>query len=114
MLDYDFSYSRIAKLLKVSKKTIQRRVNELHLARLKHSEISDGELGLLMSEIMHQFPNIGVRSMEGHLKAIGHNVQWERVRRFMWMVDPEAFLLRSLHSNIIHRKTYNVPSPRCL
>ena len=31
LLDYDFSYSRISKLLKVSKKTIQRRDDELHL-----------------------------------------------------------------------------------
>lgn len=31
LLDYDFSYSRISKLLKVSKKTIQRSFNELHL-----------------------------------------------------------------------------------
>ena len=31
LLDYDFSYSRISKLLKVSKKTIQRRDDELDL-----------------------------------------------------------------------------------
>ena len=31
LLDYDFSYSRILKLLKVSKKTIQRRDDELDL-----------------------------------------------------------------------------------
>ena len=56
-----FSYSHIAKFLKVSKKSIQRRVNELHLARWKHSEISDGELQLLMTKIMYHVPNIGVR-----------------------------------------------------
>ena len=49
--------------------------------------------------------------MKGHLKAKGHNVQWERVRSFMWMLDPEALLLQSLHSDIIHRKKHNVPSP---
>ena len=76
---------------------------------MKHSEISDGELQLLMTKIMYQFPNIGVRRMKGHLKAKGHNVQWERVRSFMWMLDIEAVLLRSLHSNIIHRRKYNVP-----
>ena len=47
--------------------------------------------------------------MKGHLKAKGHNVQWERVRSFMWMLDIEAALLRSLHSNIIHRRKHNVP-----
>ena len=51
-----------------------------------------------MTEIMYQFPNIGVTQMKGHLKAKGHNAQWERVRSFMWMLHPETVLLQSLHS----------------
>ena len=49
-----------------------------------------------------------------HLKAKGHNVQCEHVRSFMWRLDPEVVLLRSLHFNKIHRRKYNVPSPLCL
>ena len=84
------------------------------MTRLKYSEISDGELELLMTEIMYQFPNIGVRRTKIHFKAKGHNAQWEHVRSFMWRLDPEVVLLRSLHFNKIHRRKYNVPRPLCL
>ena len=52
--------------------------------------------------------------MKGYLLAKNHRVQWERVRLFLWKIDAEGMLRRSLHLNIIQRRKYSVPGPLAL
>ena len=47
--------------------------------------------------------------MKGYLQAKGLNIQWERIRSALWKLDPEWMILRSVNSNIIHRRKYSVP-----
>ena len=69
-LETGFSQRHIAKLLTVSEKTIQRRVNEynLHIKFPKYTEISNLELDNTVKVILSRFPNLGIRRMKGHLK----------------------------------------------
>ena len=69
-LETGFSQRHIAKLLTVSEKTIQRRVNEynLHDEFPKCTDISDLELDNVVRGILSRFPNLGIRRMKGHLK----------------------------------------------
>ena len=69
-LETGFSQRDIAKLLTVSEKTIQRRVNEynLHIKFPKYTEISNLELDNIVRVILPRFLNLGIRRMKGHLK----------------------------------------------
>ena len=107
-LEYNSSYKEIATLFNVSKRTIQRILHEYQLYKEKYNHISDDELEELVQKILLDFPNSGVRRMKGYLQAKGLNIQWERIRSALWKLDPEGMILRSVNSNIIHRRKYSV------
>ena len=69
-LETGFSQRDIAKLLTVSEKTIQRRVNEynLHNQFPKYTDISDLELDNIVRDILSRFPNLGICRMKAILK----------------------------------------------
>ena len=47
--------------------------------------------------------------MKEYLQAKGLNIRWETIRSALWKLDPEGIILRSVNSNIIHRRKYSVP-----
>ena len=46
--------------------------------------------------------------MRGHLRARGHNVQWDRIRDSMRRLCPEEILMRALHLTALRRRTYRL------
>ena len=108
-LEYNFSYIEIATLFNVSKRTIQRRVHEYQLYKEKYNHISDDKLEELVDKILLDFPNSGITRMKGYLQAKGLNIQWEKIRSALWKLDSEGMIIRSVNSNIIHRRKYSVP-----
>ena len=55
-------------------------------------DISETELDAIILDTLHNFPNCGYKSMQGHLLCKGHKVQEERIREAMRRVDPEGIL----------------------
>ena len=115
-LEYGFTQIDIANVLKVSRKTVSRRINEFQLRSEypRYSEIADEQLHAIVSGIISQFPNAGIRSMKGHLLARNIRVTWERVRNSLWAVDPEGILSRSIQRTVIRRRVYSVPGTLAL
>ena len=115
LLEKNFKVAEIANIYGTSKSTIERRMKDLGLsARAMFSSLSDEQLDEIISEIQHDFPNIGCKRMTGLLRARDVNVQQSRIRQSMRRVDPEGTLLRALEINIIHRRRYNVAGPLSL
>lgn len=52
--------------------------------------------------------------MRGHLRARGHNVQWDRIRDSMRRFCPEEILMRALQLTAFRRRTYFVQAPLSL
>ena len=84
-LETGFSQRDIAKLLTVSERPIQRRINEYKLDEEipKYTDISDLELDTIVTDILSRFPNLDIRRVKGHLKAKYVNVTWNRVRSLL-------------------------------
>ena len=115
LLEKNFKVAKIANIYGTSKSTIEQRTKDLGLsARTMFSSLSDEQLDEIISEIQHDFPNIGCKRMTGLLRARGVNMQQSRIRQSMHRVDPEGTLLRALEINIIHRRRYNVAGPLSL
>ena len=104
-LEYGFTQIDIENVLKVSRKTVSRRINKFQLRSEypRYSEIADEQLYAIVSGIISQFPNAGIRSMKGHLLARNIRVTWDRVRNSLWAVDP-----------VIRRRVYSVPGTLAL
>ena len=115
LLERKFSVSDIADLLGISKRTVERRLQEFGLsARAVYALMSDQQLDAAILSILRDFPNIGCKRVTGFLRARGMFVQQSRIRSSMRRVDPEGTLLRSLELNIINRRRYNVAGPLSL
>jgi hypothetical protein len=125
--------SEIAKLLKVSSRTVRRRSLEHRLAahgppvfnqngrtrvhnpvsrgRLPTSHILDEELDTAVALILRSFPNFGRINTIGQLRHLGIWVSRERVRCSLRRIQgfPAAFGRRN-----IQRRTYRVAGPNSL
>ena len=64
-----------------SSKTISRRVKSYNLREEvpKYDNISDESLDSIVSAVLHNFPNCGIRRMKGFLLGRGIRVQWSRL-----------------------------------
>lgn len=106
-LEKGFKGADIAKMFRASEKTVYRRLQEFGIpVRASYSSMNEAELDALILNILHNFPNYGYKSMQGHLlstksqspkksktkknKKKGHKVQEERIREAMRRVDPEG------------------------
>lgn len=108
-----FSTCDIAKILRVSPKTIQRRVDQYGFSdEVCFSDVDD----VLLDEITKQFvsthPNSGERSLSGYLRSIGLRIQRTRVRESLMRVDPTG--VQSRFRQVLHRRRYNVCMPNSL
>ena len=114
-LECGFTVPEMASMLGISVSTVKRRMTEYSLSvRQTYSNLSEEDLDGHVSEVLRLFPNCGYRRMLGFLSTRGLRVQEAMVRRSMLRVDPCGVLLRTLESHIIHRRGYNVYSPRAL
>ena len=115
LVERGFTTVKIAELLGVSVRTIERRFQNFGLSvRATYTEITDVQLDETVREIMSIFPNTGYKRMSGYLRSRGIRVQQKRVREAVRRVDPEGTILRALEMNVIQRRVYSVPSPLAL
>ena len=71
-----FTSSAMANFMGVSERTIKRRLGAYGIKiRATYCELSDLELNDKVSNIIEQFPNIGQKSISGHLLSEGYRIQ---------------------------------------
>ena len=68
----------------------------------------------ISKKIIRDFPNIGYRSVKGHLANIGHIIQQNRIKESMRRVDFEGVLFRRFLLKPVQRRVYNVRAPLSL
>ena len=92
-LSYGFSLQKIADMFGTSSKTISRRVQSYNLREEvpKYDNISNESLDSIVSGVLHNFPNCGIRRMEGFLLGRGIRVQWSRVGLSLGELIPAGF-----------------------
>ena len=83
-LSYGFPKSKIAEFFSVSVKTISRRIEAFGLQEviIHHSELSDEDLDVLVTEVFSNFPNCGIRRMKGFLISKGFKENIGKLNRF--------------------------------
>ena len=115
LVERRFSVPQISKLLRVSPRTVERRLSEHRLSiREMYTDMNDSDLDGLVRCILREFPNAGYKRMTGFLLARGIRLQQSRIRSAMQRVNPEGCLLRSLELNVLHRRSYQVYGPLAL
>ena len=96
LLDNDFQILDIAKLLRVSDRTVYRRMAEFDLSKHTFSQINDEEVDNLLGEIFRDFPLGSENMLRQMLIVQGIRIQrWRKTGRF-------------------HRRVYNVMGPNHL
>ncbi|XP_077407559.1 uncharacterized protein LOC144038728 [Vanacampus margaritifer] len=115
LLSIGLSATYIARLLGVSRWTLQRNMNSWGISvRALYSQLTNDELDNLVSQTHLCNPHAGYRLMMGLLRAQGHRVQWQRIRESMHRVDTAGIVLRMSTLRCVVRRTYSVPGPRSL
>ena len=104
-----YTWTDIAKMLRISRWTLYRRVREYNLEHLSRcSDISDDELDALIRGYISRHGNTtGESYLIGFIRSRGLRVQRNRIRMSLTRVDPENTALR--WACVITRRVYSVP-----
>ena len=110
-----FTVSETVTLLGVSKRTVERRMNEFGVRIGEcYSNIADNDLESVVYDLVRKFPYVGYKRMTGLLLARGLRIQQNRIRETMRKVDPHGTLFWALSLRPVQRRRYHVPSPLSL
>ena len=102
------SQEQLAKVLKISKSTLQRRIKEYGLKDyVKYDQLGDEELDGLIESLKEQKPDLGRRYAMGHVQSIGLRIQRDQIQQSLCRVDGLGQELRC-HQTIEQRQ-YSVP-----
>lgn len=111
-MESNFRVKDIARLFSCSTRTVERRLQDLHIRLNDFTPISEDELDDLVKQITELHPRCGEKSVLGQLKSQGYRIQREKVRESLHRVDPVGIALRSRRA--LHRRVYSVASPNTL
>ena len=112
LLDVGFNVGQIAEMLQVGKRTIERRMSQFRVSARSFSDISKDDLDSVVREIKLFYPNLGSKSLVGHLASRNIKVPRARIRDSLWRVDPLGVAARKCQS--IYRLVYCVSRPLAL
>ena len=103
----------MADILKISRSTLYRRLQEEGLSRdATYSDMSDADIDRVMKEVKEIHPNDGERMIIGHLAQRGIILQRARVRASIHRIDPINTAVR--RSVALRRRVYHVDGPNCV
>ncbi len=102
----------MADILKISRSTLYRRLQDEGLSRDSYSDMSDADIDHLIREVKEIHPNDGERMIIGHLAQRGIMLQRARVRASIHRVDPINTAVR--RSVALRRRVYHVDGPNCV
>lgn len=106
----NFSKLEIASIMKVSPKTINRRICQYRLVGF--SGITDVDLDVITKQFLSSHPNCGERTLSGFLRLSGLKVLRAKVLASLIRVDPMGVQAR--FHQVLHRRRYSVPMPNSL
>ena len=106
-----FSWTKIAKMLGVSRWTISRRVTEFGLNNMQgFTEMKDEELNSIVTEFLERHGRLAEQVYtSGYLQSLGLRIQRQRVRESLVRVDPDNRVLRC--GVLVSRRVYYAPWP---
>ena len=108
-----YSWTAMARTLRVSYRTILRHRRELGMAVSAHfCHVSDAELDEIVSSILRRTPDAGEVMIMGAVRSRGLRIQRCRIRESIQRVDPVSRTLR--RAAAVVRRVYNVPYPNSL
>lgn len=108
-----FSWTKIADILGISRRTLYRRLEEWDLPiDIKYSTITDNDLDRLVADVKRGNPKYGEVLLIAHLNTLGVNVQRSRLRASIHRVDPHTVELRRRVT--VRRRVYSVDGPNSL
>ncbi|CAG7825487.1 unnamed protein product [Allacma fusca] len=103
-----FNITSIAKLLRVSRMTLYRRLQAQSLQPSRFNIISNDELDEVVTTVLQQFPNSRYRRVQGYLQSRGVIIQQLRIRESVRRADPQGVFQRTMASRVIVRRKYFV------
>jgi hypothetical protein len=97
--DLGASWNAIAKAVGVTRQTLYNRMREqgLNTSRPKFTEVDDELLDEMVSQITLDHPFMGIKMVQGHLKARHINLPYRRIQDCMHRVDLIGTLIRWAH-----------------
>lgn len=107
-----FSWSKIAKMLGISDRTLRRKRKEFNTRQENFTCISEEELCEVVQSVRNLTPNIGQSRMLGALRSRGLHIQRWKVRQCLRKLDPIGTALRGHVA--VYRRRYSVPYPNYL
>lgn len=107
-----FSWSKIAKMLGISDRTLRRKRKEFNTRQENFTRISEEELCEVVQSVRNLTPNIGQSRMLGALRSRGLHIQRWKVRQCLRKLDPIGTALRGHVA--VYRRRYSVPYPNYL
>ena len=105
----NFSWTKIASMLGVSRQTLYRRLEEFDISTDKFSELSQTDLDELVRDIKKEHPHCGEVLLQGLLIHKGIKVPREKLRIAIHHVDHANTIHR--RSSTISRRIYTTPCP---
>ena len=113
-LEHGCKINDIASLFGCSRRTIERRLQEVGVSvRKSYSQISDGALCQKVHEIIARNPRVGEKTVDDYLRAEKIVVQRQRIRDALHSVDPQLGSQRRLR-RALNRREYHVEHPNAL
>ena len=101
-----FSYTKIAEILKVSRSTLYRKMEEEGVSFNQYSQVSDQVLDDIVTRIKRSHPNDGERLLIGHLRSQNIFLPRTHVRASIHRTDPEGTAAR--RSVTVRRRVYHM------
>lgn len=99
----------ISELLNVSKRTVERRMEEYNLpVRQTYSNLANDEMKQEVQDLRSSFPNVGYRTIQSLLLSKGLKIQEHKVRHAVRECDPCGVLFRRVFLTCgIQRRTFS-------
>lgn len=111
-MELNYSWTKIARMLDISRDTLYRRLQEYGISIDTFTYISESELDELLKGIKCDHPNIGEVVLQGHLLHTGIKVPRAKLRAAIHRIDHANTMCR--RSTTIQRRVYTVPHPNAV
>ena len=112
LLDAQFSFSDIARLLGCSYKAVCRQRREFGITEAWWTNVTEDKLDIRVIQFIDEHLISDQRMLMGYLRSCGVHVPRRRVRESIMRVDPNG--VRSRLRQALHRRKYLVPGPNSL
>ena len=112
LMECNFTVKDMSDILGMSKRTVERRMNQYELTNMnRFSTIDDERLDAIVSEIKGLSLDCGSKLLSGYLRARNIHVE-SCVRESLTRVDPLGIQARRCRT--VHRRVYNISHPLTL